>query len=122
MKTIEEILKEVDEKIEKPLIDARFGDKWKVHMMAQYNDNMIEVESIITIAWKQGRRAILLERELAKYVQERTKDCYPKAFIFWLSDKNFDYSKQKYYQDSVDGMREFTLNELFKHWESLNEK
>ena len=49
-------------------------------------------------------------------------DCYPKAFIFWLSDKNFDYSKQKYYQDSVDGMREFTLNELFKHWESLNEK
>ena len=47
---------------------------------------------------------------------EQEEECYPEKFIWWLSEKNFDYSKGKYYQDSDGGIKEFTLPELFTYW------
>ena len=58
---MEEILKRIEEEIEKPLVSARFGDNWKANAKENY-----DLDAIIDIAWRQGRRAILLERELIK--------------------------------------------------------
>lgn len=59
MTKLEQILKEVDESIEKPMITPKFGDNWRTYA----KDNM-DVEMLAHIAWKQGRKAILLERKL----------------------------------------------------------
>jgi hypothetical protein len=59
MKTIEEVLKQIDEDIEKPFVTAQFGDIWKSHAIDHY-----DFPDVVNIAWKQGRRAILLERVL----------------------------------------------------------
>jgi len=58
MKT-DEILKQITEQTEKPFVTAQFGDNWKNHAKENY-----DIDTIIDIAWKQGRRAILLERKL----------------------------------------------------------
>lgn len=115
MKSIEEIIKDIDGKIEKPIVDARFGDKWKVHTMNQYNNHEIEVESIITIAWKQGRRAILLERAFLKYASQRQslpsvlpseetvfcKDC-EKSFIEDATVFNWDTGARRCFRCQVE--------------------
>jgi len=86
MKTLKEILEEIDNKIEVPLVSARFGDGWKEHMIKEYKTRPeIDVEYIVYIAWKQGRKAILLERELTKCITkiaetEALKEQEQKAF------------------------------------------
>ena len=66
MYNLEELLKLVDERVEKPLVTARFGDNWKNHVKSEYEKGtgLYELDDIIDIAWKEGRRAILLERAL----------------------------------------------------------
>lgn len=66
MKKIEEIIKEVEQKSEKPFVTARFGDNWREHIKQQFLNGDIVVDDIINIAWKQGRTAMLLETELGK--------------------------------------------------------
>jgi hypothetical protein len=61
--TAEEIIKQIDKDIEKPLVSAQFGDMWKSHAIDNYN-----FPEVVNIAWKQGRRAILLERALRNYL------------------------------------------------------
>lgn len=61
---IEEILKEIDDKIEAPFVTAKFGDHWKAHAKETYDN-----DTIISIAWKQGRRAILLEQKLRELLK-----------------------------------------------------
>jgi hypothetical protein len=56
---IEEILKRIDKDVEKPMVTAQFGDMWKFHAIEHY-----DFPDIVNIAWRQGRRALLLEREL----------------------------------------------------------
>ena len=65
----EEILKRVEELIETPFVTAQFGDNWKQHAKIHYNKN-----DVIEIAWKQGRKAILLERAIRQILGE-----YPVA-------------------------------------------
>jgi hypothetical protein len=66
MKKAEQILKQIDEDIEKPFVTARFGDQWKDYIKGQVDEGECDVDSIINIAWKQGRRAILLERAIVE--------------------------------------------------------
>jgi len=49
---------------------------------------------------------------------EQKPGCYPKEFMEWLYSKQFDHLHCKYYQDSDDGVREFTLDELFEYWQN----
>jgi hypothetical protein len=55
--TKDEILKQIDADIEKPFVTAYFGNNWREHAKENY-----DIDAIINIAWKQGRRAILLEK------------------------------------------------------------
>lgn len=54
------IQQEVEAKIETPFVTERFGDNWQDYAKS-YDD-----ETLRRIAWKQGRKAILLERLLRK--------------------------------------------------------
>jgi len=58
---MEKILKDIEEMIEKPFVTATFGDNWRQHAKENY-----DLDSVIDIAWKQGRRSVLLERKLAE--------------------------------------------------------
>jgi len=44
---------------------------------------------------------------------------YPKEFVMWKDKKDLRYSSlhNRYYSDTDNGMREFTLDELFNYWE-----
>lgn len=44
---------------------------------------------------------------------------YPKEFVGWKDKKDLRYSSlhNRYYSDTDNGMREFTLDELFNYWE-----
>lgn len=66
MKKAELIIQEINDNLDKPLISPTFGDNWKKHIKGQFNNNEIDIDSIIDIAWKQGRRALLLENALLK--------------------------------------------------------
>ena len=43
---------------------------------------------------------------------------YPKEFVEWKDTKELRYSSlhNRYYSDTDNGMREFTLDELFNYW------
>jgi len=43
---------------------------------------------------------------------------YPKEFVEWKDKKELRYSSlhNRYYSDTDNGMREFTLDELFNYW------
>ena len=78
MKTIDEMLKKIDKDVEKPLVSAQFGDIWKSHAIEHYN-----FHDIVNIAWRQGRRAILLERALREiFVQLESSE--KEEFHVWI--------------------------------------
>jgi hypothetical protein len=60
--TADELLKEIDDKAEKPFVTAQFGEHWKEHIKKQFEQGDVDIDSIINIAWKQGRKSLLLER------------------------------------------------------------
>ena len=68
MKKSKQILENIEQRVEQPFITAKFGDKWKEHTKAMLEDGQIDIDSIINIAWKQGRRALLLEDSLIRLV------------------------------------------------------
>lgn len=61
MKKSEQIIEQINERIEKPLVTAKFGDNWKEHQKRMLDEGQINVDVFIEIAWKQGRRALLME-------------------------------------------------------------
>lgn len=65
MKTFDDIITEIDEKIEHPLISPTFGDHWKEYATKQ----KIPYKNVVSMAWRQGRRAILLERKLKQVIE-----------------------------------------------------
>ncbi|MDO8609690.1 MAG: hypothetical protein Q7R95_04025 [bacterium] len=66
---IDEILKQIEENINKPFVTAKFGNNWKEHQKRMLDEGQIDVDMIINIAWIQGRKAILLENELRKLLK-----------------------------------------------------
>ena len=56
---VDAIIERINEDVEKPMVTAQFGDMWKSHAIEHYN-----LPDIVNIAWRQGRRALLLEKEL----------------------------------------------------------
>ena len=69
MKTANEILKEVEENIEKPFVTAKFGDNWRAHQKRMFEEGQIDWDMLLNIAWKQGRKAILLENVVKDIVR-----------------------------------------------------
>ncbi len=69
---IEEIISSIDAAVTHPLVTPNFGDNWMKHAF----DN-ISKEELITIAWKQGRRAILLERALRRQLGQNHFNPHP---------------------------------------------
>lgn len=64
MKKSEQVIKEINERVEKPMVTAKFGDNWKEHQKKMFLEGQISVDHIIEIGWIQGRRSLLLENEL----------------------------------------------------------
>ena len=61
MKKSEQIIEQINERIERPFVTAKFGDNWKEHQKRMVDEGQINVDMLIEIAWKQGRRALLME-------------------------------------------------------------
>jgi hypothetical protein len=57
----ERIISKVDELVDKPFVTAKFGDNWKEHTKRMLDEGQMDIDTIINIAWRQGRRNILLE-------------------------------------------------------------
>lgn len=70
MSKYEEILKQVDETIEKPFVTARFGDHWKEHQKHLLEIGQIDLDMIINLAWIQGRRVVLMEKVIKELLKE----------------------------------------------------
>jgi hypothetical protein len=67
----EELIEEIDKKAEKPFVTAQFGEHWKEHIRKQFNNGDVDIDMIINIAWKQGRKAILLEKALTQLIESK---------------------------------------------------
>lgn len=65
MKKSEEILNQIDELLKTEFVTARFGSRWKQHAKENY-----DLDTVINIAYKQGRKAILLERAIKELLGE----------------------------------------------------
>jgi hypothetical protein len=50
------------------MVTAKFGDNWKEHQKRMFLEGQISIEHIIEIAWIQGRRSLLLEKELGSLI------------------------------------------------------
>lgn len=66
MNKSEEIFKRVDELEKTKFVTAKFGDNWKQHAKEHY-----DFDTVIRIAHKQGRRAILLEEAIKELLGEK---------------------------------------------------
>lgn len=62
-KLIDKYIDSINDSAEKPMVTPNFGDKWK-----EYAKD-IPKSGLIDIAWREGRRAILLERALRKQLE-----------------------------------------------------
>jgi hypothetical protein len=64
MKPIDEIIYDINENCTKPFVTARFGENWKRLIKEQLESGECDIYDIIDIAWRQGRKAVLLEEAL----------------------------------------------------------
>lgn len=60
----EEILNRVEEEIDNPMVTPKFGDRWKEFAVS------LDKPALINIAWYNGKKAILLEREIEILLNE----------------------------------------------------
>lgn len=60
---VEKWLEELEGAVDRPLVTAKFGDKWKEWAMTN-----LDKEKLIDIAWRQGRKAQMLEEKLREVV------------------------------------------------------
>jgi len=65
METLEQILDRVEAVEKTPFVTAQFGNDWK-----EWAKEFLDPDSILRIAHKQGRIALLLEKEIAKLLNE----------------------------------------------------
>lgn len=70
MKQYEEIISQINERVEKPFVTAKFGDNWKEHQKRMLAEGQISIDMILDIAWKQGRRSLLMEEAIANILNE----------------------------------------------------
>jgi len=84
-KTAEEIIGQIEKSINSPFVTAAFGDGWKEHAKLNY-----PLDMVIDIAWLNGRKAILLERELRRIL---SSDFLQAEIDKLLSDPQFLLSK-----------------------------
>lgn len=68
-KKLVEILKIVDDLVEKDFVTPRFGMGWKAHAEKHYDKQMV-----IDIAWKNGRKVELLTRFLGEMLLNQNDD------------------------------------------------
>ena len=68
MKQSDEIIAQINERVEKPFVTAKFGDNWKEHQKRMLAEGQINIDMLIDIAWKQGRRALLMEDVIHKLI------------------------------------------------------
>ena len=64
------IIKEINERALKPMVTAKFGDNWKKHQKRMIIEGQLDIDTIIEIAWLQGRRALLMENTIHKLVNK----------------------------------------------------
>ena len=70
MKISEQIIEDVDRLVDTPFVTARFGDNWKEHQKRMLDEGQIDIDMLLDIAWRQGRRGILLEKALQQALGE----------------------------------------------------
>lgn len=68
MSRAEEIIDEINKLIESEMTTSKFGDKWKERVRMQLEEGTMDIDMVLNIAWKQGRRALLLEDTLTKLI------------------------------------------------------
>ena len=63
MKNSDKIIEQINEMADKDksFVTSQFGDNWKDHQKRMLSEGQINIDDIIDIAWKQGRRALLME-------------------------------------------------------------
>jgi hypothetical protein len=69
-KKAEQILEAIEERIEKPFVTAKFGDNWREHYRKMLVEGQITTDMLLDIAWKQGRRALLMEDAIKRFVKD----------------------------------------------------
>jgi hypothetical protein len=110
--TVEQLIKEIDDKIEQPFVTSVFGDEWRT-----YANKTLHPQIILDIAWKQGRRALLLEKALRELLAQRLTASpvseEPEERYVWLNINNGEFSNswneedQKYVsEESMERARE----------------
>jgi len=67
MDKAEEIIKQINEMVDKPFVTAQFGDHWKEHTKKMLEVGMTDIDSVINIAWIHGRRALLMEMFITEH-------------------------------------------------------
>lgn len=65
---MEDLLNKIDKMVEEPFITPNFDDNWK-----EYAKNHLDMDVIIDIAWKQGRKNILMEDAMEKIIYSNSK-------------------------------------------------
>ena len=70
MKKSEQIIEQINEMVDKPFVSAKFGDNWKNHQKRMLDEGQLDIDIIIEIAWKQGRRALLMEDSIRSIVDK----------------------------------------------------
>ena len=75
----------------------------------------MRAETCFTGDYEINQLANEIESRLTALISE---NYYPKEFVEWKDKKELRYSSlhKRYYSDTDNGMREFTLNELFNYW------
>ena len=63
-KLIDKYIDSLEKDVDKPFITPRFGDNWKDYARQQQ-----DYESLLDIAWRNGRLAIILERALRRQLE-----------------------------------------------------
>lgn len=63
---LSEIMAQVEAKSETPFVTGTFGNSWKDYAIEQ-----LDFGAVVNIAWKQGRKAILLKEEIRKLLKEK---------------------------------------------------
>jgi hypothetical protein len=92
------MITEIESNVEKPFITATFGDNWKEHAIKNY-----PLEIIVDIAWKNGRKAILLERALKDYTNE--------PFFIEQAKSAKDITSKYSYPEELDSTRHIPTTE-----------
>jgi len=60
----EQIIEDIEARAEKPFVTARFGDSWVSNYKQLFESGDFDIDTILKIAWINGRRCVLMERAI----------------------------------------------------------